>query len=192
MARLYALYVAHMSPPALPTAGTWEIDSRHSTMRFSVIHHAVAWFRAAFYPITGGYDAATRTLAGEVRTTDLQVPIDPLRNHLLTPDFFDAEQHATIAFASTRIDEDGPVLTIEGDLTLKGVTRSVTATGTATAPTDVKHPDGSVGRHFGIELDATIDRRDYSVSFNNVLPSGIENLGWDVRIDVALELIEAH
>jgi polyisoprenoid-binding protein YceI len=56
----------------------------------------------------------------------------------------------------------------------------------------VKHPDGSVGQHFGIELEATIDRREYGVSFNNMLPDGIENLGWNVRIDVALELIEAH
>lgn len=176
----------------LPDTRTWAIDSRHSTMRFSVVHHAVAYFRAGFHPIAGSYDAATRTLAGEVRSADLQVPIEPLRNHLLTPDFFDAEQHATIAFASTRIDEDGPALTIEGDLTLRGVTHSVTATGTATAPTAVKHPDGSVAEHFGIELEATIDRRDYGVDFNNVLPSGLENLGWNVRIDVALELIEAQ
>ncbi len=115
-----------------------------------------------------------------------------LRNHLLTPDFFDAEQHPAIAFASTRIDGDDANLAIEGDLTLKGVTRPVTATGSATTPTAVKHPDGSVGEHFGIELEATIDRREYGVSFNNMLPDGIENLGWDVRIDVALELIEAH
>src|SRR4051794_30688408 len=108
-----------MTPHALPDTGTWEIDSRHSTMRFSVIHHAVAWFRAGFHPITGTYDSATRTLTGEVRTADLQVPIDPLRNHLLTPDFFDAQQHPTIAFASTRIDGDDANLTIEGELTLK-------------------------------------------------------------------------
>src|SRR5688500_39067 len=75
----------------LPQTGTWEIDSRHSTMRFSVIHHAVAYFRAGFHPITGSYDAATRTLTGEVRSADLTVPIEPLRNHLLTADFFDAE-----------------------------------------------------------------------------------------------------
>jgi polyisoprenoid-binding protein YceI len=181
-----------MTAHALPDTGTWRIDSLHSTMRFSVVHHAVAYFRAAFHPITGSYDAASRTLAGEVRTADLQVPIDMLRNHMLTPDFFDAEQHATIAFVSTRIDGDDSNLTVEGDLTLKGVTRQVTATGSATAPTAVKHPDGSVGDHFGIELEATIDRREYGVSFNNTLPDGIENLGWNVRIDVALELIEAH
>jgi polyisoprenoid-binding protein YceI len=175
----------------LPETGTWEIDSRHSTMRFSVTHHAVAYFRAGFHPITGGYDAATRTLTGTVNAADLQVPIDPLRNHLLTADFFDAEQFGTIAFTSTRIDVDGGALTIEGDLTLKGVTRSVTATGSATAPTAVGHPDGNVVQHFGIDLEATIDRRDYGVSFNNVLPSGLENLGWNVKIDAALELIEA-
>jgi polyisoprenoid-binding protein YceI len=57
VARLYALYGAHMSAPTLAVAGTWEIDSRHSTMRFSVMHHAVAWFRAGFRPIAGSYDA---------------------------------------------------------------------------------------------------------------------------------------
>jgi polyisoprenoid-binding protein YceI len=176
---------------ALPATGTWEIDSRHSSMRFSVIHHAVAYFRAGFHPITGSYDAATRTLTGEVRAADLDVPIDQLRGHLLTADFFDAEQHETISFTSTSITGDGPELTVEGELTLKGVTRPVTATATATAPVAVKHPDGSVGEHFGIDLQATIDRRDFGVSFNNMLPAGIENLGWDVKLEVALELIES-
>jgi polyisoprenoid-binding protein YceI len=176
---------------ALPQTGTWEIDSRHSTMRFSVIHHSVAYFRASFFPITGSYDAATRTLTGSVRSADLQVPIDQLRSHLLTADFFDAEQHDTITFTSTSIDADGPALTIQGDLTLKGVTRPVTATGSATAPAAVAHPDGSEADHFGLELETTIDRRDFGLTFNNPLPSGVENLGWNVRIDVALELIQA-
>lgn len=175
---------------ALPTVGKWEIDSRHSTMRFSVRHHAVASFRASFYPITGSFDAERRTLVGQVRIEDIQVPIEPLRQHLQKPEFLDGEQHPTITFESTSITVDGSALTVEGDLTMKGVTRHVTATGTALEPVAVLHPDGEA-LHFGIDLSLTLDRREFGVNFNNELPAGILNLGWEVQIDVALELIKS-
>ena len=175
---------------ALPAVGMWEIDSRHSTMRFSVRHHAVASFRASFYPITGSYDAENRKLVGQVRIEDIQVPIEPLRQHLQRPEFFDGEQYPTISFESTSIAADGSALTVEGDLTMKGVTRRVRATGTAAEPVAVLHPDGEA-LHFGVDLSLTIDRRDFGVSFNNELPSGILNLGWEVQIDVALELVKS-
>ena len=175
---------------ALPTVGKWEIDSRHSTMRFSVRHHAVASFRASFYPITGSFDAERRTLVGQVRIEDIQVPIEPLRNHLQTPEFFDGAQHPTITFESTSITADGAALTVDGDLTIKGVTRHVTATGTAIEPVAVAHQDGEA-LHFGMDLSLTIDRREFGVNFNNELPAGILNLGWEVQIDVALELIKS-
>jgi polyisoprenoid-binding protein YceI len=175
---------------ALPTVGVWDIDSRHSTMRFSVRHHAVASFRASFYPITGSFDAASRKLVGEVRIADIQVPIEPLRKHLQTPDFFDGEQHPTITFESTAITANGSAVTVEGDLTMKGVTKRVTATGAAIEPVSVMHQDGEA-EHFGIDLSITIDRREFGLDFNNQLPAGIFNLGWDVQIDVALEFIKS-
>jgi polyisoprenoid-binding protein YceI len=174
----------------LPITGVWNIDQRHSTARFSVRHHAVASFRAGFAPISGSYDAATRTLAGEVRIDTVHVPVEALRDHMQTPDFFDAAQFPTISFRSTSIQADGDDITIEGDLTIKGVTRRVSATGTHTAPVLVSHGGGVEAEHFGIDLSLTIDRRDYDVNFNNALPSGILNLGWDVKIEVALELIQ--
>ena len=175
----------------LPSVGVWEIDSRHSTMRFSVRHHAVASFRASFYPITGSFDAEQRKLVGQVRVEDVQVPIEPLRQHLQKPEFLDGEQHPTITFESTSIETDGPRVTVAGDLTMKGVTRPVVATGTALEPVAVAHANGEEAEHFGIDLSLTIDRREFGVDFNNSLPSGVFNLGWDVEIDVALELIRS-
>src|ERR1700730_10825990 len=99
----------HMSTLAtdvLPATGRWDVDSRHSTMRFSVRHHAVASFRGSFYPLIGNFDAESRTLAGEVRVEGLQVPIDALRAHMLTPAFFDAKQYPTITFLSRPIRAD--------------------------------------------------------------------------------------
>jgi polyisoprenoid-binding protein YceI len=174
----------------LPSTAIWNIDSRHSTARFSVRHHAVASFRAGFAPVSGSYDAEAGTLTGEVRIDAVQVPVEALRNHMQTPDFFDAAQFPTISFRSTSIQADDHDITVEGDLTIKGVTRRVSAAGTHTAPVLVGHPDGVELEHFGIDLSVTIDRRDYDVSFNNALPAGILNLGWDVKIDVALEFIQ--
>lgn len=178
-------------PNALPANGVWSIDPMHSTVRFSLRHHAVATFRAGFSPVTGAYDAGAGTLAGEVRADTLLVPgIDMLRNHLLTPDFFDAESNPTFSFRSTSITADGAGgLQIDGDLTLRGVTRPVSATGAVRGPATVHQPDGTVTERIGIDLTATIDRRDFGISFNNEITEGVLNLGWDVGIDVALELV---
>ena len=175
----------------LPETGRWEVDARHSTMRFSVRHHAVASFRASFYPLTGSYDGDTRTLRGEVRLDDLQVPIDPLRTHMLSPAFFDAHSHPTIAFVSEQITTEGGELVVNGSLTMRGLTKPVVARGSVTGPSEVPHQNDPPTEHLGIDLAATIDRREFGVDFNNEITGGRLNLGWEVAIDVALELIRS-
>ncbi|HEX4035699.1 MAG TPA: YceI family protein [Solirubrobacteraceae bacterium] len=175
----------------LPETGLWEVNGRHSTMRFSVRHHAVASFRASFYPLSGRYDAATRTLSGEVRLDDLQVPIEALRTHTLSPAFFDAEGNPTIAFTSEQITTEGGVLVVNGRLTMRGVTKPLVARGSLTGPSEVPHQNDPPTEHLGIDLAATIDRREFGVDFNNEITGGRLNLGWEVAVDVALELIRS-
>jgi len=174
----------------LPSTGLWDIDSNHSTMRFSVIHHATASFFGSFHPITGALDAANGSLEGHVNVDDLRVPIDRLRAHLMSDAFFDGEHHPVISFVSNSIDAQGEALEVAGTLTLRGVTRPVVAKGIVRAPMLVRHFDGSEAEHVGIDLSATIDRREFDVSYNNELPSGRLNLGWDVTIAAALELVQ--
>jgi polyisoprenoid-binding protein YceI len=171
----------------LPTTRTWTVDPLHSSVRFSVTHHAVATYRAGFGEFAGTYDAATRTFAGTVQAASVQT-FEMLRGDLVGERFFDAAKHPEISFASTSVRDDGGALTVEGDLTLKGVTKSVRAAGRAVGPSTVAHYDGTVHDHVGIDLELTIDRRDFGVDFNNELLAGGLNLGWDVRIELALEL----
>jgi len=180
-----------LATEVLPQTGRWEVDARHSTMRFSVRHHAVASFRASFYPVTGIFDADARTLSGEVRLDDLQVPIEALRAHMLSPAFFDAESHPTIAFTSEQITTAGGELVVNGELTMRGVTKPVVARGSVLGPSEVPHQGGPSTEHLGIDLAATIDRREFGVDFNNELTGGRLNLGWEVVVDVALEFIRA-
>jgi polyisoprenoid-binding protein YceI len=173
----------------LPAAGVWSIDSAHSTANFSVRHHAVATFRSSFTNITGAYDGDAGRLTGRVEVADITLTgLDRLKGHILTPDFFNADEHPTFSFESTKISHDGESLIIEGDLTLRGVTRPVVASGSVRGPQTVRHGDGRVTDRLGIDLVSTIDRREFDITFNNEVAEGIVNLGWDVQIDVALEL----
>jgi polyisoprenoid-binding protein YceI len=171
----------------LPTTRTWTVDPLHSSIRFAVKHHAVATYRAGFGEFAGTFDAATRTFAGTVQAASVQT-FEMLRNDLVGERFFDAEKHPEMSFVSTSVQEQDGTLTVEGDLTLKGVTRGVRATGTIVGLSTVAHYDGTVHDHLGIDLDLTIDRRDFGIDFNNELLAGGLNLGWDVRIELALEL----
>lgn len=174
----------------LPQTGVWTIDSAHSTIHFSVIHHAVATFRSSFRNVTGAYDAEQRRLAGEVQVADITLDgLDRLKKHIVTPDFFSAEEFPTFSFSSTAIRQDGEELIFEGDLTLRGVTKPITATGSVRGPATVHHHNGHTDQLIGINLKATIDRREWGINFNNEISEGIANLGWDVKITAALELV---
>ena len=172
----------------LPTTGTWAVDPIHSTIAFKVKHHAVATFRGRFADVRGAYDASAGALTGSARAESVQVAMPMLRDHLLTDGFFDAERHPEITFASTSVAAQDGALSVEGDLTIRGVTKRVQATGTITGPSRVNRHDGTVNDHIGMDLETTIDRRDFGVSFNNELADGRLNLGWDVVLEFSLEL----
>jgi polyisoprenoid-binding protein YceI len=176
----------------LPVAGVWSIDSAHSTVNFSVRHHAVATFRSSFTNIAGAYDGQAGQLAGRVQVADITLTgLDRLKGHILTPDFFNADEHPTLTFESTNITHDSDGLTVEGYLTLRGVTRPVVASGFVRGPQTVRHGDGRVTERLGIDLVTTIDRREFGITFNNEVAEGIVNLGWEVQIEAALELHES-
>lgn len=175
----------------LPTDGNWLIDSHHSTVSFAVRHHAVATFRSTFVNVRGSFDADERRLSGEVNVADITLTgLDQLKGHVLTPEFFDAERFPTLSFESTRLSQDRDELLIAGDLTLRGVTKPIVATGTSYGPrTVVQIPGGPATERIGLDLAASVDRRDFGVSFNNEVAQGITNLGWIVKIEANLELI---
>jgi polyisoprenoid-binding protein YceI len=109
-----------------------------------------------------------------------------LRDHLLGPEFFDAERHPAIGFESdrARLGEDGTIA-VTGRLTIRNVTRAVLATGTYAA--ELEDPFGFT--RAAIELTTTIDRRDFGMTWNVPLPKGGDALGAEVTVTVGLELL---
>lgn len=170
----------------IPT-GTWNVDAVHSTAIFSVDHAAVGTFRGQFRKIDGGI--ADGRLRGEVTLDTLDVFDDNLKGHLLSPDFFDAERNPTLTFVATDVRGDSENLVVEGDLTVRGVTKRVEAKGTITGPTDLGEYGGT---KLGIDLETVVDRTEFGLNWNAPLAGGNRMLGDDVTLSVHLELVPAE
>ena len=166
----------------LPT-GTWALDPVHSKASFAVKHAGLSTFRGSFAGLSA--ELADGVLTGAVDVASVDVPVDQLKGHLQGPDFFDAERHPQIAFRAADIEVDGERLSVRGDLTMRGVTRPIEATGTLSGP--AQYFDGN--DRIAIELETVVDRTDYGINWNAPIPSGGNALADDVTIAVELQLV---
>lgn len=170
-------------------AGTWNVDPVHSAIHFAITHNGIATFRSGFNSfaatLTGGDDAK---LEGSVDVASVDISEDMLKGHLMSPDFFDAENHPQLKFHSTALDvaDDGSVR-LAGDLEIKGETRAVEATGRfGRIGADI-----SGSERVGFSLEAAVDRRDFGIVWNADLPAGGQALEFEVSINVELEFVAA-
>jgi polyisoprenoid-binding protein YceI len=170
----------------IPT-GTWQSDPIHSSVGFAV-KHVVGTFRGSFdaFDATLSDASGSPQLSGRAKVESVQVKEENLYGHLLSPEFFDAEQHPEILFESKQISRDGDRVVVEGDLTVKGVTKSVTARGEIAGP--AAGPDEK--DRIGIDLETIVDRHDFGLDWQMDLPGGGKTLGDDVTLTVHVELIE--
>jgi len=142
----------------------------------------VGTFRGEFSQIDASLTDGT--LVGKVKVSSLALKDEKLTGHVLSPDFFDAEQYPEIIFQSTSLNISDGALTAEGTLTLKDKTVPVVATGHIAGPAVTL---GDVEK-IGIDLETTIDREAVGLNWNAPLPKGGFALGKTVTITVSLEL----
>ncbi len=174
-----------MSVATAVPSGTWTVDNVHSSIGFEV-EHMVSTFRGRFEDYEA--ELVDRKLTGTVAVPSVKVYDENLEAHLQSPEFFDAERHPQLRFESRElsVDGDGDV-TVDGDLTIKGITRPVTGRGR------YSHVEADMGggERIGLALEATVDRREFDLNWNAPLPKGGFALGNDVTLVVALELVRA-
>lgn len=172
---------------ALPLRGedVYRVDPVHSSVVFSIKHLGVTDFYAVFGEISGTVRVDPEDLSKS--SLELSIPVNsvdsrnPKRDqHLKSPDFFNAEQFPTINFKSTKIEGGSGIYQITGDLTLHGVTRSIT----------VEFKMGPQGQGMGGETIAggetrfTIKRSDFGMNFMQGA------LGDEVNLIVSLEAVK--
>ncbi len=169
-------------------AGTWQLDPVHSHVGFEVDYLGGS-FKGALRKVEAqlARDDRGATLEGVAEVSSVDVKDENLAGHLLAPDFFDAERHPQLRFSAEQIALDGEVVTVDGEITIKGVTKPVTVTGTAVAPVT----DYLGNERIGLKVEATVDRTEFGVDWNAQLPSGDQALSNDVRIAAELYFVKA-
>jgi polyisoprenoid-binding protein YceI len=170
----------------IPT-GSWQSDPIHSHVGFAV-KHVVGTFRGSFNEFDARVSDASGNpeLSGRAKVDSVQVPEENLYGHLLSPEFFDAEQHPAIIFDANQISRDGDEVVVGGELTVKGVTKPVVARGEISGP--AIGPDEN--ERIGIDLETKVDRHDYGLDWQMDLPGGGKTLGDEVTLTVHLELVK--
>ena len=168
---------------SIPT-GTYQLDPVHSSIGFGVKYNGLTTFRSTFESVSA--ELTDGTLVGSADAASIAIDEPNFKGHLLSEEFFNAEVTPTVTFRSTSIDpsDDGTV-TVAGELTIKGVTKPVTATGTYATATD---PYGN--ERVAFELTTAVDRREFGLNWQNALPSGGDAVAWDVALNVNLQLVK--
>jgi polyisoprenoid-binding protein YceI len=175
-----------MTTAVQPFSGTYVSDPVHSSFGFAVRYSGVSDFHGSLSDVratlTAGDDGLV--LEGAARPESISIQNPPqFRAHVLGPEFFDVERHPEVTFRSTRVElSDDGTASVDGDLTIKGITRPVAATGTWSA---------SNGGKSGLSLETSFDRRDFGFDWQMELPGGAEALDWRVTLTVDLLLAAA-
>jgi polyisoprenoid-binding protein YceI len=163
--------------------GRWRADTVHSSLTFE-IEYAVARFAGE----VRDFDVTLEDgkLSGSARVASISVKDEDLEGHLLSPEFFDAERYPELTFTSTEAHRDGDSVEFSGEVTMKGITRPVTLTGSITGPT-VDHFGAT---RLGLALETTIDRTDFDMNWNMPLPTGQPALANEVTLRANLTLVQ--
>jgi polyisoprenoid-binding protein YceI len=179
-----------MSVTTRPLVGTFSADTIHSTLRFALEHHGVSTFSSTFddFDVTVVGDDQGVRVEGSVRVASLAMKHPDFRAHVIQgADFFDASNHPELSFRSTNVVlyEDGTAV-LEGELTIKGITKPFTANGSYRPVTEMI--DGQL--RAGVDFETTVDRRDWEFNLQATLPKGGDALGTDIKITAQVELVK--
>jgi polyisoprenoid-binding protein YceI len=171
-----------------PFSGTYRAQPEPSTFAFSVRHSGVFRYRGSLSDVAATLrgDGDALVLDGSARVDSISIVEPPaFRAHVLGPEFFDAERHPEITFRSTavRLADDGRA-EVDGELTIRGVTRPVTASGHCAPPRRA-----GFGEAAGLQLQTSFDRREFGFEWQAQLPGGGDAVSWDVEVDIDLLLM---
>jgi polyisoprenoid-binding protein YceI len=188
-ALLFGLLAAPV--PAAADTITWNIDTNHSEISFRV-RHFVTKVPGTFTSWRGTIRADPADLAlGAVEVTidvaSVSTKNERRDNDLRSSNFFSADSFPTMTFKSTRVEVDGSAIRVTGDLTMRGVTRSVTLTGEYAGTFGPPEPRR---QRIGFSVGTKLDRRDYGLVWNRLV-EGSNMLGDDVEITINIEAVRA-
>ena len=187
---VFALFVL-ASLSALAQTSDWTIDPAHSTAQFTVRHLGISNVSGTFTKVSGTVslnekDITQSQVNASIDVNSVDTRVENRDKDLKSPHFFEVDKYPTIEFKSKKILSSGGRLQLIGDLTIHGATREVTldVDGPTPALTD---PWGNLRR--GISATTAINRRDFNLTYNNLLKSGEAVVGDTVKIQIDAEMV---
>ncbi len=173
-------------------AESWNIDTAHSQITFTVRHMVFAKVRGKFAKWSGTLqldpqDLGKSQVAVTIDAASIDTSDGQRDGHLKSPDFFDVAQFPELSFKSRRVETRGAVKArIIGDLTLHGVTKEVVLD--AEVSGRGKDPWGN--ERIGFSATTAVDRTDFGLKWNQALEAGGVLVGTKVDIDLELQVIK--
>jgi polyisoprenoid-binding protein YceI len=168
-------------------AGTWNLDPAHSEVQFSVRHMMISKVRGTFGVKSATIYAPENPLDARVEAsvdvTSIDTKDDGRDQHLRSADFFDVENHPTMEFRSTGVRIEKGDMLVDGDLTIRGVTK----------PATFELDFGGFGTDpwgnykAGATAKSVINREDFGLTWNAALETGGVLVGKDVTIELDLQ-----
>ena len=170
-------------------AGTWSIDPVHSTVEFAVRHMMVSKVRGKFRTFSGTVVTAENPLessvTAEIDLSSIDTGQEQRDNHIRSADFFEVETYPTMTYRSTGLRRRGDGFVLEGQLTLKGVTKDVPLT----LELGGFGPDAYGGTRAGFTATGEINRRDFGVNFTAVMETGGAVVSDKVTLHLEIEAV---
>lgn len=185
------LALVALSTPISVHAATWEIDPAHSRIGFKVKHLMISTvsglfekYRSIINIDDGALDRSTVSVV--IDTASINTGIARRDEHLRSPDFFDVQKYPEMTFVGKQVIARGGAIQLVGDLTIRGITKTVVLTvNELTKP--VKDPWG--GERRGASATTEINRKDFGLVWNKTLETGGVVVGDQVKIEIDLELV---
>jgi polyisoprenoid-binding protein YceI len=170
------------------SGGIWRADPPFSSVTFKVRHLGARDYRAGFKDIDATLDVVARSLVAAVPVASLDLNNPIIRARMLSDEFLDADRFPEVRWVVSDFSGDATrAIVVRGELTIHGHTHEVEAAGRIGLPgPGLLSPENRVG----IELSATVDRRDFGLDWQEQLPGGGDTLGWDVTLEAVLEFVE--
>lgn len=191
---LLSLVLASLPALAQTPAGpspTWNIDPNHSTAQFTVRHMGVSNVTGTFNKVSGtgqfdDKDLTKSSINAVIEVASVDTRVEMRDKDLRSPNFFDVEKFPTMEFKSKRIEKQGDDYKMIGDLTMHGVTKEVTL--------NVEQPSAILtterGLRRGFSANTVINRKDWGLTWNNLLQSGEAVVSDKVKIQIDVEFVQ--
>jgi polyisoprenoid-binding protein YceI len=182
------LAIGALTAPAIAAPEKFVIDPVHSLAGFK-IRHFFSNVTGRFAQMSGTImfdqkDLAASSVDVTIPTASITTQNDRRDNHLRSADFFAADSFPSLTFKSTKVTPGADnKFQIEGDLTMRGVTKRVVLDATLLGVGSV----GMMGTRAGFEASTRVNRKDYGISWNRTLDQGGTMLGDDVDIAISIE-----